>query len=115
MSTGGVSNAVPIPFEAARKQRYARANDTYSRLETGNGHLGHGVPPVVDAGGDIANAVDATVDVDVFFPRAVLKIAGVRVACGAGDVSAKLVVGFRTCRDRGYNQIVMKHVQWGIG
>ena len=84
MSTVVVSNAVPIPFEAARKQRYARANDTFSRLETGNGHLGHGVPPVVDAGGDIANAVHATVDADVFLPRAVLQVAGVRVAAGPG-------------------------------
>ena len=52
----------------------------------------------------------ATLDVDVSFPRAGLHVAGVRVACRAGDVIAKLVVFFRTCRDRGFNQIAVKYV-----
>ena len=114
MSTVDTLNAVPTPFETTRKQRYVKANVTESRLEAGNEHLGHRIPPVVDAGGDVANPVHATVDVDVFLPRTVLQVAGVRVASGAGDVSAKLVVGFRTCRDRGYNQIAVKYVQWGV-
>ena len=110
MSIVDTPNAISIPFETARKQRYARSNVTESRLEAGNEHLCHGVPPVVDAGGDVTNTVHATLDVDVSLPRAVLQVAGVRVASGAGDVSAQLVVGFRTCRDRGYNQIALKHV-----
>ena len=115
MSTVGTPNTVPIPFETARTKRCARGNATDVRLETGNEHLGYGIPPVVDAGGDVANAVHAPVDVNVPLSWAVLQVAGVRVACGAGDVSAKLVVGFRTCRDSGYNQIAVKYVKRDVG
>ena len=114
MSTVDHPNAVPILFEAARKQRHTKANATVSRLGAGNEHLSHRVPPVVDAGGEIGNAVHATLDVDVSLPRAFLQVAGVRVACGAGDVRAELVVFFRTCRDRVYKQIAVMNFQRGV-
>ena len=114
MSTVGDPNAAPIPFDAARKQRWARANATDSRLGAGNEHLSHGVPPVVDAFGEVGNAVHATLDVDVSLPRARLQVAGVRVACGAGDVRAELVVFFRTCRDRVYKQIAVMNFKRGV-
>ena len=42
--------------------------------------------------------MDAAVDVDESFSRAVLQVAGIRVACGAGDEGAQLVVGLRAYR-----------------
>ena len=58
-------------------------------------HLGYWISPVIHASGEVADSVDAAVDMDISLPRTILQIAGIRVARGAGDVSAQLVVCLR--------------------
>jgi len=67
-------------------------------LDAGDEHLGNGVPPVVHTLGEVADSVHASVDVNKSLARAVLQVAGIRVACGAGDEGAQLVVGLRAYR-----------------